>query len=868
MSEHKKRIETILGFSLVSSMVGGLLLLLFLLFSSYLSGQPQLFQGIGQLYQGNSLFYLLNVLPVFFFVAGGLLGNYMVNKSLGRERMIHQHSSNIKRIVAFAKEIGKGNLDTEFESVNGETILESTLEDMRRDLIHTNQREAERNEIIRMLGSVSEILTSHNEMDRLSEEILNFLIRKLEGVVQGAFYVVKSREGEEDLIEMTACHAYNRKKYLEAKFRFGQGLVGQAAVEKSSIVRTEIPGDYLSISSGLLGDRLPSSILITPLITNDRVYGVIELASFRTFTDHQIVMLEEISETIARTIFNVVVSERTHALLQESRELSQELVSQKQQLLEKAEETLQAQEEIQLTNLKLEEQIEEVHRGNKKTRILLENASEVITIFSEQGEVLYVSPSINSIMGYFPEEIVGQKKAENIHPQDVEAFTGMLDKLISYPEEIQTLQYRYFTKSGDIIWMEATGKNFLSDPLIEGMVVNSRDISVQLLAEKEQRMRAKMQALSENSPDIIIRVDIFSRCIYVNPVIESYTGIKQESFLNKPIADVELDQRIIIYWKEILNRVSREKKKLDDEMIFPTPGGDRILQVNAIPEFNENSDIESVLIVSHDISEAKKREELIRMKNKSIEDSINYAYNIQSSLMPTESMLRKHLPNSFMVYIPKDVVSGDYPWLFRVKDDLCLGAMDCTGHGVPGALMSLIGYFLQNQVIQGNQDLNAAQFLDQLHGVIVQTLRQEDENSKTNDGMDAAFCRINLKTRVLHYAGAHRPLYHVRKGELSEIKGDKVPVGSTQYKNRKPFTNHTLELETGDAVYFMTDGFPDQYGGPDGKQKFMVGRVKKLIKENTHLSIFQMGDLFRETFHNWKGSNKQMDDVLINGIKF
>ncbi|MCP4311668.1 MAG: PAS domain S-box protein [Bacteroidetes bacterium] len=864
----RKRIETILIYSLFSAMVGGLVIFLILLFSSYLYEQTVLLQRIKQLYQENSVFYLLNVLPVLFGMAGGLYGNYTYNRGLEYSRIIHQQTSNIQRIVAFAKEIGKGNLGTRFESVNGEHILESTLEDMRKDLTAANQEEFERNEIISMVGKVSEILTSNNEIDKLSEEIIYFLVGKLEGVVQGAFYVVEDIEEEESIIQMTACYAYNRKKNLTGKFRFAQGLVGQAAVEKSIIVRTEIPEDYVTITSGLLGEKKPGSIVITPLITNDKVYGVIELASFQKFTPLQIRMLEETSETIARTIFNVEVSEKTYILLQESRQMGKELAIQKQQLLLNAEETIVAQEELRKSNLKLGHQIQEVHRGNKKTQILLENASEVITIFSKEGEVSYVSPSINNIMGYFPEEIIGQKDAENVHPQDAAAFTDMLNKLLSFPEEMQTLQYRYFTKSGEIIWMEAAGKNFVSDPLIAGMVVTSRDISAQRLAAKEQRMRAKMQALSENSPDIIIRIDIFSRCIYINPVIESYTGLKQESFLRKPISDVGIDPQIIAFWKEMLSAVSVEGQKIDDEMIFPTPQGDKTLQVNAIPEFNENNDIESVLIVSHDITEAKKREELIQMKNKSIGDSINYAYNIQSSLMPTESMLRKFLPNSFMVFLPKDVVSGDYPWLFKEKGDLYIGAMDCTGHGVPGALMSLIGYFLQNQVIQKNKNLDAGQFLDQLHAVIVETLRQEDENSVTNDGMDAAFCKINLKTKELQYAGAHRPLYHVRKGELMEVKGDKCPVGSSQYKNRKPFTNHTIKLQTGDSVYFMTDGFADQYGGPGGKQKYMVGRAKNLIRENTHLSIFQMGDLFKETLMNWKGDTKQLDDVLITGIKF
>jgi len=471
-------------------------------------------------------------------------------------------------------------------------------------------------------------------------------------------------------------------------------------------------------------------------------------------------------------------------------------------------------------------------------------------------------------MGYFPVEILGKDDIENIHPLDTERFRQLLKDLKSFPEKELTLQYRYFTKTGDVIWMEATGKNFLSDSVIKGIVINSRDISEQRIAAKEQRIRAKMQALSENSSDIIIRIDIFSRCTYINPVIEEYTGFKKDSYIDKPISNTDMDISVVSVLKKLLEEVSVTKIKKSEEMPFPTPTGNRIMQVNSIPEFNENGEPESVLFVCHDITEAKAREEIIRKKNKSISDSINYALNIQSALMPTEENLRKTLPNSFMFYKPKDVVSGDYPWLFKHGDFIFVGAMDCTGHGVPGAMMSIIGHFLQDGILNQNPGFNAGDVLNNLHYSVVGKLKQAEPGSKINDGMDAAFCRIDLKKKELDFAGAHRPLYHVSKGVFTEIKGDKFPVGSTQYRNRKDFTNNTIKIKPGDAFYFMTDGFPDQFGGPTGKQRFTSDRVANLIQENMHLSIFQMGNLFRSTYDDWKGNIDQIDDVLIIGLKF
>jgi PAS domain S-box-containing protein len=377
-----------------------------------------------------------------------------------------------------------------------------------------------------------------------------------------------------------------------------------------------------------------------------------------------------------------------------------------------------------------------------------------------------------------------------------------------------------------------------------------------------------MQALSENSTDIIMRIDIFSRCTYVNPVIEKYTGLSFTEFLNKPINSINLEESVVAFFKSTLEDVARTRSKSKYELVFPVFLRNKIMDVSAIPEFYDNGEVESVLFVCHDITEARKREELIVKKNKSINDSINYAYYIQSSLMPTEKDLQNCWPNSFMFYKPRDIVSGDYPWLYHDNDCIYIGAIDCTGHGVPGALMSIIGIFLQNEIIHNINTDTAGEILDKLHTNLVRILRQEDEKSMINDGMDVSFCKIDIKNKTINYAGAHRPLYFIRNGELTEIRGDRFPVGSNQYSNRKKFTSHTLTIKKGDAIFLTTDGFSDQYGGPSGKEKFMSGNVNILLKQNASSSIFQIGKVFRNTFEDWKGKNEQTDDVLVIGLKF
>jgi PAS domain S-box-containing protein len=847
---------------------GILIVFLIQIFALISANQPFSFTSINNLYKEYNEFYLLNLIPLFSAIAGALTGRKISGIVDRSDKKLSDYESIFDRTIEFVNHVKAGNLNMQFVPVNGEVVLATALESMRESIITTSRNEYERNEISRLSNEISALLQTFSNIEKLCIDTIAYLVRNLENVVQGAFYIVEEDNGEDQILRMKASYAYNRKKNLHAEFRFAQGLVGQAAVEKDIILRTEIPDDYTTITSGLLGDKKPTTLIISPLIYNDTVYGVIELASLRNFTVHQYDMIRELSRIIGHTIANININLRTYQLLQESERMSSELANQKKQLTRKTEDLLKIQEELKKTNIKLEEQVQEVHNTSKRTQVLLENAKEVITIISENRKVLYVSPSIKTIMGYYPEEVIGLNDVENVHPLDTERFRQLLSDLKSYPEKELTLQFRYFTKDGEVMWMEATGKNLLADNVIKGFVINLRDISEQRIAAKEQRIRAKMQALSENSSDIIIRIDIFSRCTYINPVIEEYTGFGKDAYINKPISNTEMDPSVVTILKKLLDETSLSKQKRSSEMIFPSPAGKRIMQVNAIPEFNESGEPESVLFVCHEITEAKEREEVIRKKNKSISDSINYAFNIQSALMPTEDNLRKILPNSFMFYKPKDVVSGDYPWLFRNGDSIFVGAIDCTGHGVPGALMSIIGFFLQDAIIHQNIDSNAGDVLNNLHRSVVERLRQSEPGSKINDGMDAAFCKINLKKKELHFAGAHRPLYHVTNNVLIEIKGDKFPVGSTQYKNRKDFTNHTIKIKQGDAVYFMTDGFPDQFGGDTGKQKFTSDRVAQLIRDNVHLSIFQMSNLFRNTYEDWKGPINQLDDVLVIGLKF
>ncbi len=775
--------------------------------------------------------------------------------------------SSLKSTANFAKQIGQGDFQANFKPISEEDTLGNSLINMRNSIQEAEIRDKERNWIVTGVAEIGEILRSNDDLEQLGDEILGYVTKKIDAI-QGAFYVLNDDDSDNFFIEMKSSYAYNKKKYLKAKFKFAEGLVGQSAIEQDTLLRTEIPHDYISVTSGLLGDKRPTSILIVPLITDEKVYGVLEFAGFEKFNSSQVKFVEEISLIIARTVFNIKINERTRKLLAESQTMSQELQEQQEVLRQNAEEMEATQEELKRTNQRLEDQIEEVNRTQKRMQLLLENASEVITIYEKDGQVRYISPSVEKILGYRQEDLIDTNDIDKVHPDSREDVHKLFIQLVENPDESITTQHQYANSKGEYVWVEVTGSNQLEDPAIQGIIFNTRDITERRRAEQEERMRSKMQALSENSLDLITRIDSDGKFFYVNPMIENYTGKKPDEVIQLELDNSGIEPKIIEEWNKLLLYVKENNSKITQEMNFPTSLGERVMQVNAIPEFDEEENLESVLLVSHDITERKVIELEIASKNKKITESINYAKRIQGSILPNNQVIRQKLPESFILYKAKDVVSGDFPWYIEVDDVIYIAAVDCTGHGVPGALISLIGYFLLNDIVRSQKVSDPGIILDKLDAGVTATLRQDREDSTTKDGMDIAFCKINKKTSTIEYAGAHRPLYYLNaNGELDEIKGNKFPIGGGIYRNQTNFDNHPIQFKKGDSVFFCSDGFPDQFGGPDNR-KFGPKRLRELIVDHQGKTMDELHQVFDEAWENWKAEYKQTDDVLLIGIRF
>lgn len=266
----------------------------------------------------------------------------------------------------------------------------------------------------------------------------------------------------------------------------------------------------------------------------------------------------------------------------------------------------------------------------------------------------------------------------------------------------------------------------------------------------------------------------------------------------------------------------------------------------------------------------RKQKRVIEKQNRKITDSITYAKRIQHAILPSVQEIQEAFPNSFIFYKPRDIVSGDFYWYTPLGDNgeesYMLAAADCTGHGVPGAFMSMIGNTLLNEIVNEKGIHQPGEVLTQLREGAINALAQSGETEQ-KDGMDIALCRIDKKNKQLEYAGAYNPLYLIRKGEVQEVKADKFPVGVHVLKaENHPFTNHKIKLQKNDVVYLFSDGYADQID-KTGKEKFGKKRLRELLLKIHKNSAKDQLDLLENEFNLWRGNVKQLDDVCVIGVR-
>jgi len=271
----------------------------------------------------------------------------------------------------------------------------------------------------------------------------------------------------------------------------------------------------------------------------------------------------------------------------------------------------------------------------------------------------------------------------------------------------------------------------------------------------------------------------------------------------------------------------------------------------------------------------KNAEKIISRQNKEITDSINYAKHIQKALLPNQQYVNNVLNDNFVLFKPRDVVSGDFYFVKKMGNIAIVAAADCTGHGVPGAMLSVLSYSIIDEIIRLHKVQTMGEVLNLSRKYLKKALKQTKAVSSVKDGLDVSLCAIDFNNRKLEYAGANNSVYIIRQGNISndgiiektsfiELKADRQPIGI--YPHEKPFTNHVFDLEKNDQIYMFSDGYPDQFGGPKSK-KFMTKHFKNLLVEISNEPMDVQKDILISKHNQWKGNLEQVDDILVIGIK-
>ena len=260
---------------------------------------------------------------------------------------------------------------------------------------------------------------------------------------------------------------------------------------------------------------------------------------------------------------------------------------------------------------------------------------------------------------------------------------------------------------------------------------------------------------------------------------------------------------------------------------------------------------------------AESQRDQIAYQKKHITDSIHYALRIQTALLPSLELFSEKLDH-FVLYKPRDIVSGDFYWVAEIGPQIMIISADCTGHGVPGAFMSMLGVSFLNEIILNKGIIQPDQVINSLREEIIRALKQKESHSELKDGMDICVCLLDPEKGSLQFAGALCPLWILSKGELTEIKGDKMPVAI--HDTMKPFTNHWIDLKQGDTFYIFSDGFVDQFGGPNQK-KYLSKNFKITLGEMQAKPMYEQGAELDRIFEEWREDVEQIDDVTVIGVR-
>lgn len=497
---------------------------------------------------------------------------------------------------------------------------------------------------------------------------------------------------------------------------------------------------------------------------------------------------------------------------------------------------------------------DERNKELERLSFVLGKSENLILLTDGNGTIEWLNQKVKSINNFSAEELksfIGRELAEVSHYPKINEVIGITVRT----KQKHIYETKSFTKDKGEFWSSTTVTPIVNEEgEVENLLFVDADITKLKKAEAEI---SKLANFAKENTNALMRFAATGEVLYANDpgkVLLGHWGTRINGVLKKTSILKTIQLALDLNQEQKLNLESKNR-------IFSL-------------RFHPVSDKKYVNVYAEDITEIKlaekeyrERASVIEKHNLNITDSINYAKRIQDAIIPGEDQIRKYFTDSFLIFRPKDIVSGDFVWLHELKpqEEYLFALADCTGHGVPGAMMSIIGHSLLNEIVDGEKITDPALILDELNKEVIKTLRQKSDG-ESRDGMDVSIVKINIPQLTITFAGAYQDMYWMN-GKLNTLKGDRQPIGGKHHIIDRKFQNQEFKISKGDSIFLASDGFVDQFGGPEDK-KFLRKRFSKLISANYKYSMQAQSFIYEKAFEDWKGTQEQIDDISVVGIKF
>jgi len=555
--------------------------------------------------------------------------------------------------------------------------------------------------------------------------------------------------------------------------------------------------------------------------------------------------------------------------------------------IKKKDNKLLAEQKKEIQNQAFE--LEIINKELEKLSLIASETSNAIAILSTNGIFEWVNVGFTKLYGYTLETLK-EKLGENLRnaSNNVE-IESLLNNCIN---EKKSIIYEAFitTLPGEEKWAQSTMTPILDINgevskiiLIDSDITKIKEFENEILKqhekisaqaselEKKNSELEKLSLVASKTDNSVIIANADGEIEWVNDGFTRMLGMTYEEFSNEyghNLFKTSLNPRL----REQLQGAIKEKRSIIYSTKTATRDGRVIwIQTTMTPIFAANGDLSRYIAIDAEITKIKLAEEEISRQKQKITDSIFYAKKIQEAVLPPDDYLKQLFPDNFILFKPKDIVSGDFYWTTHKGDKFLIAAADCTGHGVPGGFMSMLGMTFLNEIVGQlrEEDISAGKILTMLRQSVKKSLRQTGKEGEAKDGMDISLCVIDRKTLQMQFSGANNPLLIIRdygeEIEVINVKPDEMPIG-IYFNEKLQFTNHKIQLQKGDLCYLYSDGYADQFGGKTGR-KFMSKRFKNMLAAHCDKSLKNQKVVIENAFEKWKGENRQIDDVLVIGIR-